>query len=217
MVDIYDLANRVGALEALLAAIPPQSPPFNTLAQLDDVAFSGPRAPGDAITFDDTIHKFTNTPSAGSGFPVGPEDDTNGTTEITAEAGGGGSSSSTWSNTNDADASTKAYQQIATATDLAALAESYTAASGASVTQGVGANGGANTAGWQVGVQNNGNTKAAQLEVSANATASRVVANADEVELSAVPGGLNLSGLPTSDPGITGQLWNDSGTVKVSP
>jgi|TARA_R100001443_G_scaffold81598_1_gene88567 hypothetical protein len=25
-----------------------------------------------------------------------------------------------------------------------------------------------------------------------------------------------MSDLPTSDPGVAGQLWNDSGTVKVS-
>jgi len=25
-----------------------------------------------------------------------------------------------------------------------------------------------------------------------------------------------MSNLPTSDPGVTGQLWNDSGTVKIS-
>ena len=25
-----------------------------------------------------------------------------------------------------------------------------------------------------------------------------------------------MGSLPTSDPGVTGQLWNDSGTVKVS-
>lgn len=28
---------------------------------------------------------------------------------------------------------------------------------------------------------------------------------------------LHISGLPTNDPGISGVLWNDSGTVKVSP
>ena len=27
---------------------------------------------------------------------------------------------------------------------------------------------------------------------------------------------INMSNLPTSDPGVAGQLWNDSGTVKVS-
>ncbi len=29
-------------------------------------------------------------------------------------------------------------------------------------------------------------------------------------------GNMTLSGLPTSDPGVAGELWNDSGTVKVS-
>ncbi len=27
---------------------------------------------------------------------------------------------------------------------------------------------------------------------------------------------INMSNLPTSDPGVAGQLWSDSGTVKVS-
>ena len=27
---------------------------------------------------------------------------------------------------------------------------------------------------------------------------------------------INMSNLPTSDSGVAGQLWNDSGTVKVS-
>ena len=29
-------------------------------------------------------------------------------------------------------------------------------------------------------------------------------------------GAVTLSGLPTSDPAVAGQLWNDAGTVKVS-
>jgi hypothetical protein len=27
---------------------------------------------------------------------------------------------------------------------------------------------------------------------------------------------ISMSNLPTSDPGVTGQLWNDNGTVKIS-
>ena len=27
---------------------------------------------------------------------------------------------------------------------------------------------------------------------------------------------INMSNLPTSDPGVAGRLWNDSGTLKVS-
>jgi hypothetical protein len=31
-----------------------------------------------------------------------------------------------------------------------------------------------------------------------------------------VEGAATFSGLPTSDPGVAGQLWNDSGTLKIS-
>jgi hypothetical protein len=30
-------------------------------------------------------------------------------------------------------------------------------------------------------------------------------------------GTLTATGLPTSDPSVTGQIWNDSGTLKISP
>lgn len=41
----------------------------------------------------------------------------------------------------------------------------------------------------------------------------------DDVSLEIAPKGsgtLIISGLPTSDPGVAGQLWSDSGAVKVS-
>ena len=37
-----------------------------------------------------------------------------------------------------------------------------------------------------------------------------------DISLRAVGGNVIISGLPSSDPGVTGALWNDGGTVKVS-
>lgn len=51
-----------------------------------------------------------------------------------------------------------------------------------------------------------------------DAEVSSVGANGDAVfaNLSASGSEIDMSGLPTSDPGVAGRLWNDSGTLKVS-
>ena len=45
-------------------------------------------------------------------------------------------------------------------------------------------------------------------------SSSGIVAITSEIELQAV---VKATNLPTSDPGVSGQLWNDGGTLKISP
>lgn len=48
--------------------------------------------------------------------------------------------------------------------------------------------------------------------VDANTGAQAIFGPLDTI----IPGNVTMSGLPTSDPGIAGRLWNDGGAVKVS-
>lgn len=41
--------------------------------------------------------------------------------------------------------------------------------------------------------------------------------NTDGGDTSVFGGRVDFTGLPTADPGGSGQLWNDSGTLKISP
>ncbi len=54
---------------------------------------------------------------------------------------------------------------------------------------------------------------------SGGGTARNMILQTDgttRIEITA-SGGIIFSGLPTADPSVSGQLWNDSGTLKVSP
>ena len=53
-----------------------------------------------------------------------------------------------------------------------------------------------------------------RVESNSEANALKVDAGTDTVSIETIK--LMLPNLPTSDPGVTGQVWNDSGTLKIS-
>ena len=62
---------------------------------------------------------------------------------------------------------------------------------------------------------------AGELEISASATvsistASGITLDADGQAISIGGANINVTGIPTSDPVVAGQLWSDGGTLKVS-
>jgi hypothetical protein len=53
-----------------------------------------------------------------------------------------------------------------------------------------------------------------RVESNGEANALKVDAGTDTVSIETII--LMLPNLPTSNPGVTGQVWNDSGTLKIS-
>jgi len=154
------------------------------------------------------------TPASGSsGFPIGPEDDTNATHEIST-ALVGTASVFVANSILDAHPGTTGDLQIVTGTSGGSdssgvsidstvytgadakltLATQESAAQGAEATLIV-TNDSATSGSIELAIQNGAHTASCTID----------------------PPAIFLPNLPTSDPGNTGQLWNDSGTVKVSP
>ena len=62
------------------------------------------------------------------------------------------------------------------------------------------------------------NSGSGDLNIEASGTGNLIIeqTGTGDIRLDA-SGNIIFSGLPTSDPGVSGALWNSSGTLKVSP
>jgi len=60
------------------------------------------------------------------------------------------------------------------------------------------------------------NATTGAITVTSTLGATTSVTNLSAINLSVNGGAVIFTGLPTSDPVVAGQLWNDTGTLKVS-
>jgi hypothetical protein len=145
--------------------------------------------------------KINRHQSSGTGFPVGPLDD--GITTYAITAGTDFAHSLVVRNSDDATGAANLYD-AQTGTNTATIGI-QSGASGATGSLQTGAFGGQGTASMTA-VASDSTTAAVTVTAAPGGTA-----------IVGFLGSVQMTTLPTSDPGVSGELWNNGGVVNVSP
>lgn len=181
-----------------------------TFGELDDVDATAP-ADQTVATYVAASGKIELAPGAGGGFPVGPEDDGTGTAQITHSSPVSGTDALIADITHDAvPANVARTASFVSATDVALGQLAFTGVTeAASIVSEVSATTATATMTAIFGAGSD-----CSIKVESTGGTSSAVLTADQIIFpftSSAPGfGINVaSALPSSDPGVTGQLYYD--------